>query len=160
MDETLMKHIVLLLLLICSQSTQAANYVQLGGVVDHIGSSGWTNSSGFQPYNERNNQILGFEAVDDRSNIGLGVLTFNNSYGNPGELLYASKYWSLNESVDIGFQGGLVRGYKDWQLNSRLKIDNLLHLMVAPVVKVETGEYFTQVAAYGNAIVLTWGFTN
>tara|TARA_B110000902_G_scaffold78758_1_gene93726 strand:- start:117 stop:611 length:495 start_codon:yes stop_codon:yes gene_type:complete len=139
------------------QNASADSYVTIGGLVSHVGSDGYTDQKGFHTYNERNNNILGIEVVNEETQVGLGSLWFSNSYGNEGGLLYASKYWKLNDNVKVGALGGVVYGYKDWQINDRLRIGNELHVMVAPTAKVQYENLFTQISAYGNAVVVTIG---
>ena len=85
-------------------------------------------------------------------------MSFSNSYGNEGGLLYASKYWEMNDNVKVGVLGGVVYGYEDWQINDNLKVGNKMHIMVAPTLKVESEDVYSQVSMYGNAVVLTLGF--
>jgi len=145
--------------LFSAQSASADNYVTVGGIVDHIGSEGYTDQGVFHSYNERQNNIVGLEVVNEDTQVGLGVMSFSNSYGNEGGLLYASKYWELNESVKVGVLGGVVYGYEDWQINDNLKVGNKMHIMVAPTIKVESAKnVYVQGSLYGNAAVLTVGF--
>lgn len=141
------------------QNASADSYVTVGGVVNHIGSEGYTDQTGFHTYNERENNILGLEVVNEETQVGLGAMSFSNSYGNEGGLLYASKYWELNDSVKVGALGGVVYGYEDWQINDNLKVGNKMHIMVAPTIKVESSNnVYVQGSLYGNAAVLTIGF--
>jgi len=150
-----------LLALFAAQSVYADqdNYVKVGGIVSHIGSDGYTDEHGSQQsWNERKNHIFGLEIVDKETQVGLGAMRFSNSYGNEGGLVYGSKYWKLNESVKVGVLAGVTYGYEDNQMNSRLRIGNKMHMMLAPTIKVESEGAFSQVSAYGNAVVMTVGF--
>ena len=141
------------------QNASAESYVTVGGVVNHISSEGYTDQTGFHTYNERENNILGLEVVNEETQVGLGVMSFNNSYGNEGGLLYASKYWELNDSVKVGVLGGVVHGYEDWQIDDNLKVGNKMHIMVAPTIKLESSNnVYVQGSLYGDAAVLTIGF--
>ena len=151
---------VSLLALFAAQSVYADqdNYVKVGGIVSHIGSDGYTENGAQKAWNERENHIFGLEVVDGETQVGLGAMRFSNSYGNEGGLVYGSKYWKLNGFVKVGVLAGLTYGYEDNQMNSRLRLGNKIHMMIAPTIKLESENVFSQVSAYGNAVVMTVGF--
>jgi hypothetical protein len=151
------KAALVIAVLFFTQASYADRYMTIGGIAEHIGSDGYRDFVGYRDYNERANNISGIEIVNEETQTGIGYMRFVNSYYNKGSLIYISNYWELNEHVKVGVFTGVVQGYKDWQLKKLAPLGNELHFMVAPIVKFETDNLFTQVAAYGNAIVVTFG---
>jgi hypothetical protein len=155
--RNIIKMAIAIAIIAYSQVSHGDRYVTLGGIAEHIGSDGYYDSEGFHNYNERGNNVAGVEFVSEETQLGLGHMEFDNSYYNKGSLSYVSKYWKLNEHVRVGVLGGVVQGYKDWQVSKHVRLGNELHAMVAPVVKVENENWFAQAAAFGNAVVITLG---
>ena len=149
---------ILLTAALAPTSALASSYATLGGVTEHLGSIGYINDTGYHAYNELNKNMLGLELVNETSNVGLGFMSFSNSYSNPSALMFASKYWPVTNQVKVGLLAGVVYGYTGRQMDTRLKIADKLHAMVAPTVKFDTDDLFSQVSLYGKAIVLSGGF--
>lgn len=136
-------------------------YITVGGIVDHIGSDGFIDpiSQELTAYNERANDVFGVEVVDKETQYGTGYMSFKNSYYNTGSLVYASKYWELNDNVKLGVLGGVVHGYEDHQMTEHLQLTDKTHAIFAPrlTIKSDKTNLFSSLTLFGNAAVLTFG---
>jgi hypothetical protein len=144
-----------LLMLFLAASASADTYVTVGGTSSHIGGSGYTDETGYHPFNEGNNRLLGVEFV--KGSLGIGAFSFKTSYYVEGGSVYGSKYWALNDHIKVGVLGGLVFGYEDWQIDSMLRVSNKVHLMAAPTVKIEYANAYSQVSVFGSAVTMAFG---
>jgi len=135
-------------------------------VISSVQSSGWSIDRWYiftsvytkhfdpDPYHVNNQKLLGVEA-HMTNNWLFGFATFDNSFGDRSEYLYAGYKWTLFRSVHWYFKltSGLLHGYKG-QYKGKIPLNDLgIAPVILPTLAFQHKFFVTEVTLAGNAAV-------
>ena len=113
------------------------------------------------PEHVNNSKLLNIE-FETRSEWIYGLAHFDNSFGQPSQLLYAGRSWSLfnKDWAYFKLSGGLIHGYKE-PYDNKIPLNGLgIAPVIIPTLGLKHKRVFTELQILGAAaITVTAGFS-
>ena len=122
----------------------------------HFQTSLYTHHWTYNPEHNNTQKLINFE-FETTKKWSYGFASFDNSFGQPSQYVYAGYYWDLfgTDWVYVKMTGGLLHGYKD-PYENKIPFNGLgIAPAIVPAFGVRYKRVFAEMQILGSA-ALTW----